>query len=166
MGFAEQLQKIVVPYFQSFGTDFHSLQDMYLAVFYPRAMNKPADYVVGIAPTATYVQNAGLDKDGKGFITKTDVTNAITRHYERAGGSVAIPPAWAFVVVGAVLSVVGIYLVQPYLPPEARIPAAYLAPVKKALAMAKKKVSTVTAILPLALLGALSLGWMIVKGKS
>lgn len=163
MGFAEQLQKMVVPYFTSFGTQFNSLQDLYLAVFYPRAMNKPSDYVIGSIPSATYTQNSGLDKDGKGFITKTDVTNAITRHYERAGGSVAVPLSWTFVVLGAVLSVAGIYLAQPYLPPELKLPAQFLTPIEKAIRMAKKKVSTFTAILPLALLGIVSFGWMLAK---
>jgi hypothetical protein len=166
MGFDEQLQKMVVPYFQSFGRSFPSLQDMYLAVLYPALMGKPGSAVMGTAPSKVYTQNAALDKAGKGWITKDDITSTITNHYEKAGGSVPVPSSWAFLTIGAALTVAGLYLIQPYLPPEVRIPEPYLAPVRKAFAMAKKKLGAWSAILPLALLGLVSFGWIVAKGKA
>jgi hypothetical protein len=122
MSFNEQLEKMVIPYFKNFGTAFHSLQDMYLAVFYPKAMNRPANYVIGTAPSKVYTQNAGFDKDGKGFITKTDVTSGITHHYERAGGAVSIPGNWFQIMGGLVVAGAALYAAQKFLPPEYRMP--------------------------------------------
>src|SRR5262245_60681313 len=70
MSFSEQLNRMVIPYFS--GRKMTSLEDVYLAVFYPAAMNKTGSYVIGTAPGAVYTQNAGFDKTGKGFITRDD----------------------------------------------------------------------------------------------
>lgn len=84
MSFSEQMQKMVVPYFR--GRPMKSLEDVYLAVFYPAAMNKPGSWVIGTAPGAVYRQNAGFDKTQKGYITREDVTSKLRALYEAAGG--------------------------------------------------------------------------------
>jgi hypothetical protein len=122
MSFAEQLQKMVVPYFKNFGTKFQSLQDLYLAVFYPAAMNKSPDAVIGSAPSKTYTQNAGLDRDGKGYITKNDVTAAITRHYDSADDRVGIPGSWFQVIAGLAAAGAALAAAQRFLPPEYKLP--------------------------------------------
>lgn len=168
MSFSEQLERMVVPYFQSFDADFHNLQDLYLAVFYPRAMNKADDWVIGTAPGATYTQNAGLDRAGKGYITRGDVTAAITRHYNSTDARVNISGmSLGWLLFATFAGLAGVVLIQPYLPPEARLPASITNPLtsrlKKGLTLAKQKTASWAPLLPLALLGAISFGWMLIK---
>lgn len=115
MSFAEQMQKMVVPYFK--GRTMKSLEDVYLAVFYPAAMNKPADYVIGSAPGAVYTQNAGFDKAGKGFITRSDVTSKLRALYENAGGErltfKAAPIAQ--IVFGSALGAIAVWKIARHL---------------------------------------------------
>lgn len=88
MSFSEQLRRMVIPYFK--GRTMNSLEDVYLAVFYPAAMNKPGSWVIGAAPSAVYHQNAGFDRDGKGYITRDDVTRKLRQLFESAGGRVPV----------------------------------------------------------------------------
>ncbi len=83
MSFSQQL-KVVEKYFSSYRGKLNSLEDVYLAVFYPAAMNKAATYVVGSAPGAVYTQNAGFDRTGKGYITRSDITSSISSVLSRA----------------------------------------------------------------------------------
>lgn len=138
MSFDEQLTRMVVPYFKSFATKFNSLQDLYLAVFYPRAMNKPDTFVIGSTPSQTYELNAGLDKSRKGYITRADVTHAITQHYGKASGRVLIPPTWAIVVTASIFSAMGLYFIQPHLPERLRLPKQYLKSIDDSIANAKR----------------------------
>lgn len=164
MSFDEQLQKMVVPYFRSFGKSFGSLQDLYLAVLYPALMGKPDSAVMATAPSKTYTQNAGLDRGGKGYITRGDIVRTITARYESAGAArVPIPQSVFVITVATLAAAAGIWFLQPYLPPEARLPAAWAARIQKGINMAKKKMS---AIVPLAILGVLSFGWLVLKGKA
>lgn len=106
MSFSEQMQKMVVPYFR--GRTMKSLEDVYLAVFYPAAMNKPGAWVIGETPGAVYRQNAGFDRTGKGYITRDDVTARLRALYESAGGSRLMTKARpiAQIVFGAALGAV------------------------------------------------------------
>ncbi len=88
MTFGQQLTRMVIPYFA--GRKMTSLEDVYLAVFYPAAMNKAGSYVIGSAPGAVYTQNAGFDKTGKGFITRDDVTSRLRSLYQNAGGRISV----------------------------------------------------------------------------
>lgn len=85
MGFAEQLQRMVIPYFK--GRTMKSLEDVYLQVFYPAAAGKPDDWVVGREGSAVYRQNAGFDKARKGYITKADITSTIRSVAAAANGA-------------------------------------------------------------------------------
>ncbi len=106
MSFSEQMQKMVVPYFR--GRVMKSLEDVYLAVFYPAAMNKAGSWVIGTAPGAVYRQNAGFDKSNKGYITRADVTSKLRSLYESAGGNrIAVKAApIAQIVFGTALGAV------------------------------------------------------------
>lgn len=107
MTFAEQLQKMVVPYFASYKGKLNSLHDVYLAVFYPAAMNKDDSHVVGSAPSPVYTQNAGFDKTGKGYITRSDITSTITGVWDRAQAYARIPITvgyWGQVLAGLAIS--------------------------------------------------------------
>lgn len=91
MSFGEQLTRMVIPYFK--GRKMTSLEDVYLAVFYPAAMNKPGSWVIGAAPGAVYTQNAGFDKSRKGYITRDDVTSRLRSLYQSAGGRIPVQTA-------------------------------------------------------------------------
>ncbi len=89
MSFTEQLNKMVVPYLS--GPPLKSLEDVYLKIFYPAAMGKANDYVVGRLSDGgfsakVYTQNKGFDREGKGYITRADITRKIRSIYENAGG--------------------------------------------------------------------------------
>lgn len=89
MSFNEQLDKMVVPYLR--GAPMKSLEDVYLKIFYPAAMSKPADYVVGRLSDGgfsakVYTQNKGFDREGKGYITRSDITRKIRSIYSNATG--------------------------------------------------------------------------------
>lgn len=92
MSFDEQLQKMVVPYFKSYTGRLNSLNDVYLAIFYPAAMNQEDNWIIGRAPTKVYSQNAGFDKEGKGYVTRGDVTRTINGIYNSALGTLPLAP--------------------------------------------------------------------------
>jgi len=110
MSFQEQLKKMVIPYFK--GGVYNTLNDVYLKVFYPVAMNKPANYVVGSAPSPVYTQNAGFDRDNKGFITRSDITRTISNVASQAS---LLPPvtislsSWGQIITGFSVAAAAIY---------------------------------------------------------
>jgi len=140
MSFSEQLEKMVVPYFAWFGKRYDSLEDLYLAVFYPKAMKKADDWIVARAGSPEYEQNKGFDKTGKGYITKLDITQTIRRHRDKADDSrVMIPGSWTALVTVAVFGVIGLYLAQPFLPKELRLPRKVLKPIDDGIEAARVK---------------------------
>jgi len=73
-------------YYLPFSGKLHNLEDTYLAVFYPAAIGKSNDWVVGAPGTKVYEQNAGFDKAGKGYVTRGDIVTTINGVYNGAGG--------------------------------------------------------------------------------
>lgn len=64
----------VYKYFKPYAGRLRTLSDLYMAILWPRAVGKPESYVLWTresAPT-TYRQNAGLDADRNGAITKAE----------------------------------------------------------------------------------------------
>lgn len=88
MTFQQQLP-YVEKYFAPHAGKMHSLDDVYLAIFYPAAIGKPPGTVVATQGSAIYAQNAGFDKGGAGFFTVADITAAVNRVLDRAKG---MPP--------------------------------------------------------------------------
>lgn len=74
MNFQTQLP-YVKAYFKPFGGRLKTLDDTYLAVFYPAAIGKPDDWA--LPGGAVYEQNKGFDRGGKGYITKGDIVQTI-----------------------------------------------------------------------------------------
>jgi hypothetical protein len=79
MSFKQQLV-YVEKYFA--GAVMKSLDDVYLKVFYPAAMGKSDDYVVGRRDDPgfagrVYEQNAGFDKDKDGLVTRGEICATI-----------------------------------------------------------------------------------------
>lgn len=107
MSFTEQLQRMVIPYFK--GRTMNSLEDVYLQVFYPAAAGKADDWIVAREGTAVYRQNAGFDKERKGYITKRDITSTI-RSVQNAANGVRIQVGSVFFeVLGGLAACAGIF---------------------------------------------------------
>jgi len=94
MSLAEQ-QTYVYKYLLGFGR-FRSLEDLYLAVFFPRAMGQPDDFIVGKRDgsgfeKAVYTQNAGFDRAGTGVIRRGDIVSTIRAVYNSGKGRPRVP---------------------------------------------------------------------------
>lgn len=62
----------VEKYFAQYQGRIHNLGDTYMAVFAPVGLGKPDSFTLYTSPSAAYNQNAGLDKQRKGYITRGD----------------------------------------------------------------------------------------------
>jgi hypothetical protein len=71
---AEEQLDWVEDYFQPFRGQLATLADLYMAILWPRAVGKPGDYVLWDKATrpTTFRQNAGLDQNHDGAITKAE----------------------------------------------------------------------------------------------
>ena len=81
----EQL-KYVDKHFANKGIEGGNLDDLYMSILFPVAVGKPDDFVLfgkgaiaGYTGTA-YTQNAGLDKNGDGSITKAEAAAKVRSH--------------------------------------------------------------------------------------
>lgn len=87
MSFTEQML-YVVKYFKQKGKKLDTLEALYCAVFWPVAIDKDNDYVIGTRGGAVYRQNAGFDtmgnKDGK--ITRGEICQAVRNVLTAAEG--------------------------------------------------------------------------------
>lgn len=54
-----------------------SLEDLYMAILWPKAVGQLNDYVLFTAPAKNYSQNSGLDIGNKGYITKSDAATKV-----------------------------------------------------------------------------------------
>lgn len=80
---AEQQLDYVHAYFTPWRGRLHTLDDVYMAILWPAAIGKPQDYVLFYQgdpkrPKA-YIQNAGLDYDKDGRITKAECAARVHR---------------------------------------------------------------------------------------
>jgi peptidoglycan hydrolase-like protein with peptidoglycan-binding domain len=107
MSFTEQLE-YVKKYFAPYQGKLHSLEDTYLAIFYPAFIGKADDAVLGSTGSAIYNQNSGFDKTHKGYVTKSDITSTIRGVLAGAQGRIAV--AGMAVSLG-ILGLMGTWLV-------------------------------------------------------
>jgi hypothetical protein len=90
MSFKEQMV-YVFKYFETYAKRIVSLDDCYLAVFYPAAIGKPDDYIIGNRDgsrfqRAVYEQNKGLDRNQDGTIRKSEIVATIRAVHDNAAG--------------------------------------------------------------------------------
>lgn len=78
---AEQQLDMVEKYLEPYSGRMRSITDMYMAVLYPAAVGKADDFVVFKSPSVAYTQNAGLDVNRDGEITKKEATAQVIRMY-------------------------------------------------------------------------------------
>lgn len=86
MSFQQQLL-YVRKYFEPNRGKLKSLEDVYLAIFYPKEIGRSPDDVIARAGSKVYDQNAGFDREEKGYITRRDVTSAIVGVLNRASSN-------------------------------------------------------------------------------
>jgi hypothetical protein len=90
MTFSEQMV-FVYRYLETYAHRIDSLEDCYLAVFYPAALGQPDSFPVGQADgsrwqRAVYEQNKGLDVNHDGTIRKREITATIRAVRDAANG--------------------------------------------------------------------------------
>lgn len=68
------------------GNKENQIEDVYMAVLYPKAVGKPLSYPLFKKGTKQYEQNAGLDQDGDGIITKADASAKVRAIMEKYRG--------------------------------------------------------------------------------
>jgi peptidoglycan hydrolase-like protein with peptidoglycan-binding domain len=89
MSFTDQLE-YVKKYFAPYQGKLHSLEDTYLAIFYPAFIGKDNNAVLGSTGSAIYNQNSGFDKTHKGYVTKEDITSTIRSVLAGAAGRIPV----------------------------------------------------------------------------
>jgi hypothetical protein len=87
MSQVEQLE-YVKRYFEKYDK-ISSLNDLYMAVLWPRGVGKPDSYVLFSRGTTTYSQNSGLDINEDGQITKHEAAAKVREHLDRITGKAA-----------------------------------------------------------------------------
>lgn len=79
---AEQQLPLVFAWYDGKGIKATSpLEDYYLAVFMPALIGKGTGYVAAREGTKAYEQNAGFDREGKGYYTVGDIARSIQYVY-------------------------------------------------------------------------------------
>lgn len=96
----EQILGPVYQYFEGWRGHLNSLDDVYLAVFFPSAIGKNDDYIVGDRDGTefqqkVYEQNRGFDSSNSGVIRRSDIVRTIRGVYNsaQANGRVNVPDA-------------------------------------------------------------------------
>ena len=79
---AVQQLDYVEKYFQPYLGRIRNLADMYMAVLWPKAISQPMDYVLFASPSIQYNQNAELDKNKDGTVTKAEAAERVFRRFE------------------------------------------------------------------------------------
>lgn len=62
----------VYKYFRPWAGKLKTLSDLYMAILWPKGVGKPDDYALFIQGGAAYRQNAGLDSNRDGRVTKAE----------------------------------------------------------------------------------------------
>lgn len=86
---AEDQLNYVYKYFLPYKGRLNSLGDVYLAILYPKAIGKDADWVMWKKGTLAYEQNKGLDKDKDCDIERQEVIKTIEAIYVEGENYVA-----------------------------------------------------------------------------
>jgi hypothetical protein len=73
----------VAAYFAPFRGRLASVEDVYMAILWPRAVGKPADEPLFVEGGPQYAQNFYLDLDGDGTVTKQEASSHVTTKLEK-----------------------------------------------------------------------------------
>jgi hypothetical protein len=78
----EQLE-YVRKYFYDYKGKLHTLEDVYMAILYPKAIGKDPDTPIFKAPAKIYKQNMGFDANKDGLITPKECSAKLHAAYEK-----------------------------------------------------------------------------------
>lgn len=73
----------VQKYFRPYASRIDTLSDMYMAILMPKFVGQPEDSVLFLDPKISYRQNAGLDANRDGKITKAEATNKVRAKFDK-----------------------------------------------------------------------------------
>ncbi|MCK7579307.1 MAG: hypothetical protein MZV65_28625 [Chromatiales bacterium] len=76
MSAVEQLD-YVERYFRAYATRIRSLEDMYMAILWPRGIGQILEYVLWKTGTRAYAVNRGLDANRDGAVTKREAASKV-----------------------------------------------------------------------------------------
>ena len=80
---AEEQLDYVEEYFKPYKGRLNSLEDLYMAILWPKAVGKPSDYVLfrkdDPKHPRIYLQNKGLDFNKDGVITKAEAAKMVRK---------------------------------------------------------------------------------------
>ena len=79
---AEDQIKYVYKYFLPYKGRLKTLEDVYMAILWPRAIGKPATFPLFTGGVA-YRQNAGLDTNKDGIVTKYEAAKKVREKFEK-----------------------------------------------------------------------------------
>jgi hypothetical protein len=74
---AEEQLTYVEAYFQPFRGRLTNLPDIYMAILWPRGVGQPEDYPLFPSGSIQYAQNANLDVDGDGVVSKHEASGLV-----------------------------------------------------------------------------------------
>lgn len=69
----DYVERYFLPYVGKLGT----VDDLYLAILWPKAVGRPEGYVLFAEPSAAYRMNRALDRDRDGKVTKAEAASAV-----------------------------------------------------------------------------------------
>jgi hypothetical protein len=78
---AVEQMRYVERHFEPYANRVETLCDMYMAIFLPKYIGRNDDTVLFERGQIGYTQNAGLDRDKKGYITKGDCCFKVLQQY-------------------------------------------------------------------------------------
>lgn len=81
---AEDQLDVVKKYFSKYKGRLKNVQDVYMAVLWPKAIGKDEDYVLWKKGTKAYEQNRGLDVSGNGKVTAGEAASKVKDILRRA----------------------------------------------------------------------------------
>jgi hypothetical protein len=70
-------------YFRPYRNRVGSLDDLYMAILWPRAVGKANDYVLFSRGSRAYQQNQGLDRNRDGRVNKQEVASIVQARLQR-----------------------------------------------------------------------------------
>ena len=82
MSEVEQLE-YVEKYFMPYAGKIETIEDIYMAIIYPKAVGKSNDYVLFSSSSSSYIANKGLDKNMDGSITKDEAAAKVKEKLEK-----------------------------------------------------------------------------------
>lgn len=84
---AENQLDYVQKYFNPYKNKLHTIEDVYMAILWPRAVGKENAYILFSEPSKAYTQNAGLDANHDGKITKEEAAAKVKAKLLKGKGS-------------------------------------------------------------------------------